>query len=676
MKRRVVVVLLFAFVLMFSIIGNVSAASTEDEPGFFGKIGGWFKWLFMGDPDVDVINDDDDDDYYDDDSNNYSTDDDNNNFVEFVDIQVTLNGPVAVGVNEPATFTGSVTGTSVCTLHGTARSDCSSFTESFSFSLPGTYSITLAAGDKTETIDLVVEAEAGNPSVNITANNSIEPNASVQITLIGPASAEIGETITYTGSVTGTDACSFFGTDRTDCALFSAPLMFGAAGTQYVTLSAGGNMETIVLTVEPDTTPITPITPITPVTDGHDTTTNINAKPIDDGNKENGWPTYLNVPDFCPAPTQGEVYTYFMPRYNWQTAGVPTVGPVQLGAPGAVQGYMLRGEYSGANYAFVMGKQETYALPFYSGNFGEWALRGHSGISTGSGMLELALSECPGDFNNVADIPGDCARGPIGWSDHYGFTTDENSVRRDYDCSVEPGKRYFLNARMEDKLRGSCQDKAENAVCDTVGKIRVSNRNAYGKSGFLAMSYPPYIGPCLSSPPFPPNYDIKACQRGTKSDFPEGRCHSQVNWDEGVPQGSTREITCTDGVGGAFLAEFEFTCQNNEWTVTSDAIATPNMACNSVTRLPSDPAGCIISRNSPSYETFDVKAEGTVAHYASVYRYSKLVEPVRYIEATCTNNKWILDAPIMLGFDNVEYAQYLFPKPGGVAGETSKLTFD
>lgn len=632
-------VLLFTFVLMFS-FGNVSAVASDDgDSGFFAKFWNFFKGLFgEGEkPRTSSTDRGGDGETIGNDFLDQGLDgDDVGGFLEGGDdVQIIFGGPTEVGIGEPVTYSGSVTGTDTCTLFGTSLSDCSSFAEDFTFSVAGTYPITLAAGGKTETIMLVVE---GSLEVEGEENASVEANESVEVILNGENKTGVDEPVTYVGSVTGTDICTLRGVPLDDCSFFTHSFTFSIEGVYPITLAAGGKTETIMLLVEGGASVISgggsgTSAPSSAV----DTTTNMNAKPVDDGSKDaKGWPAYLNVPEYCDGPEPGEVYTYSAPRYGWLTSGVPTVGPVEPSATtGPIQVRMFRDGAAGQNYKFIMGRQEVYALPFYSVNFNNWGMPVQSGISTGDGRLVVGLSECPGDFDRQDGAPQACSASAITIGSLWSATTNTTLRQQFYDyrtCLIEPGKRYFLNLRMSDTVGYGCIAKPETGVCSTVGSI---------KNSFMfdrELSYPPYTGPCLTEGPYPVNYKRSQCYNPNYvGAYSDGRC-AMGGEIRGRPEGSTRDWTCTDGVGGEVLAEYTFSCQGGRYIATDgkDIPATPNMVCTQTSTFGSTSTldGCLLSYRELAVHDISVVPLGGKKHMFYPF-YKDKDGGILYREWTC-----------------------------------------
>jgi hypothetical protein len=587
MKGSVVLVLMFSFILIFSSFDNVSAIASndEDEPGFFGSIGNWFSWLFFGEEDVDVIDEGDED--YEDYNDETDNSDDGSNYDDYddysgtnIDVQIIFNGPSVVGVNEPAVFTGSVTGAETCTLLGAPIADCSSFNQTLSFSMPGTYSIIFIAGGEVRTIVLVVEGVAGDSVGEDGGNISVESNESITIIFNGPAVVGIDEVATFTGSVTGVDSCLLNGEPVIDCSSFTKDFTYGFAGVQYITLFAGGNMEIRILTIEgdeeipaPEDDPTDPIIPV----GATDTVTDINEVPSDTTTLDaTGWPAYLNVPEYCSPPATGEEYKHYWPLYS-SGRGSPSVGPIRFGQVGPEQARMIK-ENNGNWYMTHMAGNEVYAVPVYTGNSDDWNLKVIG--SYGQMMMETAFSKCPGDFdredgNSDEGCSVSTSSGYIPW----GASVGPRSRNYKAQCNdLEPATRYFLNVRWyADGRTYSCGgDAGSEKVCSAQSSYETSYKGFGSYTDNPKIGYPPYTGPYLSSPPFPANYDAgEVGNHPHRTTYSDGRCGT------GTPPGSTITYTCTDGVGGEFITEYEKTCESSdwEWTKGGDVPATPNMVC-------------------------------------------------------------------------------------------------
>lgn len=575
-KLFVALIFFMLFVLIFS-FGDVSAVSEieeiDDEPGFFGKFWSFFKGLFGGGKDIDVSPDEVEDfsvsvDNFPDDD--YSSSEFDNN------IQIILQGPTKIGINDLVIYVGGVMGTDSCTLNEVVLDDCSSFVQSFNFGTAGTYNITLVAGEETKTIVLVVEEDFVYEVENVTEEEGVD---SINIILVGPQEVYVDEPAVYMGMVVGADNCTLNGVVLEDCSSFTESLVFGVAGTYTVTLVAGGKAEIRILVVRNYVEGGSVEEESAPMVD-------INEVPNDDGSVDsNGWPAYLNVPEYCPGPEEGEHYKFYWPLYSGNS--IPSVGPVRFGAPGHVSYTMLRDMPGSVWSNTVMGMNEVYSMPIYSGNTDSWGVVVLGSIN--QDMMQGAISECPGDFDRADGNPDKgCSYPSISsmamWSASTSPVEEVNRADGKYDnrCTLEPGKRYFINAKWTEGA--DTYPFCRSPVCWA--------QTTYASSFYTPSSgsdnyrdkptYPPYIGPCLDNPPYPPNYHRSECVNPTRNydQYGDGRC-VETNSDLGKAEGSTRTWTCRDGADGEVLVEYVFTCLDGKYRVTSgeDVPATPNMVC-------------------------------------------------------------------------------------------------
>lgn len=328
-----------------------------------------------------------------------------------------------------------------------------------------------------------------------------------------------------------------------------------------------------------DTTP--PIDNDQPTPESEINYFDVNASQADGGFSANGWPTHLNVPESCPPPQQGITY-YHENRVRNIYLEIPNAGG--FGPTPPVTGNQLGWNqilpfHRNNGFVYLMGMTdvEQFAIPFHTANTSKYRLRLTTiGHPVPQGYFEMIYAHCPGDFSGTTPENTEPLMAVNNHIDRLnaGILASIDSAYPSTNASnnivLRPNTRYFLNVRPVAAIDPNHEFTCDHQYADN-GEVASRNGHKvcwrliqtenipYGNSGDQSQFHAaPYAGACLTSPPYPENYNSETC----------GESRTVVCTPNDLSLNTEFDLTCYDVHSDRQPQRFVRKCSDNTLTWT------------------------------------------------------------------------------------------------------------